>query len=55
MFYVVYLSFFFIKFELESGWFVILIELDDKDDYGKKNFIKVCELICSNKGYWLRN
>ena len=30
--------------ELESGWFAILIEADDKDDYGIKNLTKVCEL-----------
>ena len=29
--------------ELESGWFAILIEADDKDDYGVKNLTKVCE------------
>lgn len=29
--------------ELESGWFAILIEADDKDDYGKKNLTKVCD------------
>ena len=53
--YAVYSSFSFIKSELESGWFAILIEPDDKDDYGKKNLTKVCELIHRNKGYWLRN
>ena len=33
------------KTELESGWFAILIEPDDKDDYGKNNLTKVCKLI----------
>ena len=28
--------------ELESGWFAIQIEPDDKDDYGIKNLTKVC-------------
>lgn len=28
--------------ELESGWFAIKIEPDDKDDYGQKNLTKVC-------------
>ncbi|XP_058970157.2 uncharacterized protein [Pocillopora verrucosa] len=40
--FAVYSSFSFIKSELESGWFAILIEPDDKDDYGKKNLTKVC-------------
>ena len=39
----VYSSFNFMQTELESGWFAILIEADDKDDYGKKNLTKVCE------------
>ncbi|XP_020601762.1 uncharacterized protein LOC110040832 [Orbicella faveolata] len=38
----VYSSFGFMQTELESGWFAILIEADDKDDYGKKNLTKVC-------------
>ena len=28
--------------ELQSGWFAIKIEPDDKDDYGVKNLTKVC-------------
>jgi hypothetical protein len=39
----VYSNFNFMQAELESGWFAILIEADDKDDYGKKNLTKVCE------------
>ena len=27
--------------ELQSGWFAIKIEPDDKDDYGVKNLTKV--------------
>ena len=40
--YAVYTNFNFMKTELESGWFAIKIEPDDKDDYGKKNLTKVC-------------
>ena len=39
----VYSSFNFMQSELESGWFAILIEADDKDDYGVKSLTKVCE------------
>ncbi|XP_068704567.1 uncharacterized protein [Montipora foliosa] len=38
----VYSNFAFMKTELESGWFAIKIEPDDKDDYGIKNVTKVC-------------
>ena len=40
--YAVYTNFNFMQTELESGWFAIKIEPDDKDDYGKKNLTKVC-------------
>ena len=29
------------KTELESGWFAIKMEADDKDDYGRKQLTKV--------------
>ena len=39
--YAVYSNFGFIKRELESGWFAIKMEPDDKDDYGQKKLTKV--------------
>ncbi|KAJ7381185.1 hypothetical protein OS493_004785 [Desmophyllum pertusum] len=40
--FAVYSYFNFMKTELESGWFAIKIEADNKDDFGKKNLTKVC-------------
>lgn len=40
--FAVYSNFPFMQTELESGWFAIKIEPDDKDDYGVKNLTKVC-------------
>ena len=36
-----FLNFAFMRTELESGWFAIKKEPDDKDDYGKKQLTKV--------------
>lgn len=36
IFYVVYLNFDVMWIELESGYFVIKMEFDDRDDYGRK-------------------
>ena len=41
--YAVYSNFNFMRTELESGWFAIQLEPDDKDDYGKKKLTKVCK------------
>ena len=38
-----YSNFNFMRTELESGWFAIQLEPDDKDDYGKKKLTKVCK------------
>lgn len=38
-------NFAFMKTELESGWFAIKMEDDDKDDYGQKKLTKVCFLV----------
>jgi len=40
--FAVYSNFAFMQTELESGYFAIQIEPDDKDDYGQKNLTKVC-------------
>ena len=40
--YAVYSNFAFMKTELESGWFAIMMEEDDQDDYGQKQLKKVC-------------
>ena len=40
--FAVYSNFLFMQTELQSGWFAIKIEPDDKDDYGVKNLTKVC-------------
>lgn len=47
--YAVYSNFNFMRTELESGWFAIQLEPDDKDDYGKKKLTKVC------KSFWSFN
>ena len=39
--FAVFSNFAFMRTELESGWFAIKKEPDDKDDYGKKQLTKV--------------
>lgn len=39
----VYSSFNFMQAQLQNGWFAILIEADDLDDYGQKNLTKVSQ------------
>ncbi|XP_067053119.1 uncharacterized protein [Acropora muricata] len=40
--FAVFSNFAFMRTELESGWFAIKKEPDDKDDYGKKQLTKLC-------------
>ena len=41
--FAAYSNFNFMQAELQNGWFAIMIEADDQDDYGQKNLTKVCE------------
>ena len=49
--FAVYDNFAFMKTELESGWFAILEEEDDQDDYGQKKLKKVCFI---SSGHYLK-
>ena len=40
--FAVYSNFDFMQTELESGWFAIMMEEDDQDNYGQKQLKKVC-------------